>query len=34
MLAQRNGDIKSCSLITAEVEEILKEIQTPEAGEK
>jgi len=34
MLAQRNGDITSYSFITAEAEEILKDIQTLEAGEK
>ena len=34
MLAQRKGDIKSYSFITAEAEEILKEIQALEAGEK
>jgi hypothetical protein len=34
MLAQRSGDIKSYSFITAEAEEILKEIQALEAEEK
>jgi len=34
MLAQRNGDIKSYSFITAEAEGILKEIKALEAVEK
>ncbi len=34
MLAQRNGDIKSYSFITAEAEGLLKEIEALEAGTK
>ena len=34
MIAQRNGDIRNYSLITAEAEEIFKEIQKLESGQK
>lgn len=34
MHAQRNGDIKSYSFITAEAQEILKDIEALEAGKK
>ena len=34
MRAQRNGDIKTYSYITAEAEGILKEIEALEAGNK
>jgi hypothetical protein len=34
MLAQRSGDIKSYSFITAEAEEILKELQALETAQQ
>tara|TARA_R110002110_G_scaffold205066_7_gene417058 strand:- start:191393 stop:191569 length:177 start_codon:yes stop_codon:yes gene_type:complete len=34
MLAQRSGDIRTYSFMTAEAEEILKKIQAMESGNK